>query len=87
VYDFITGASKAHGDNQSDLGGGKYGMIAGDLNADGTVNNVDLTEQWNTNVGKTGYFMGDGNMDAQVNNKDKNDTWYQNMGETEILPD
>jgi len=87
TYDFTTDAYKAHGDNQSDLGGGKFGMIAGDLNADGTVDDADLTEQWRSNAGETGYYLGDGNMNTQVDNTDKNETWLINLGETEILPE
>jgi len=86
TYDFTTAVSQAYGNNQSDLGGDKFGMIAGDLNADGTINEFDLEEQWNSNAGKTGYFMGDGNMDSQVNNKDKNDVWHPNKDKTEIFP-
>ena len=62
-------------------------MIGGDANADGTINEFDLSEKWSSNVGKTGYFMGDGNMDSQVNNQDKNDTWYLNNGSFVQVPE
>jgi len=87
TYNFTTSASKAYGNNQSNLDGGVFGMIAGDLNADGDINDFDLTEQWDIYSGKADYFRADGNMDRQVNNPDKNDVWYPNLGKTEIFPE
>lgn len=86
TYDFTTAASQAYGDNQSDLGGGKFGMIGGDANADGTINEFDGIEAWLDQAGHTGYLSGDVNMDTQVNNPDKNDVWLPNYGKSEILP-
>jgi uncharacterized protein (TIGR02145 family) len=85
AYDFTTSAGQAYGNNQNDLGA-VFGMIAGDLNADGSVNETDLTEKWIGDAGKTGYLMGDGNMDAHVNNLDKNDVWLPNFGKSKIFP-
>jgi len=87
TYDFTTAASQAYGNNQNDLGGGVFGMIGGDANADGTINQFDGTEVWYLQVGRTGYLQGDANMDIQVNNEDKNDVWLLNNGKSEILPD
>ena len=86
AYDFTASAEQAYGDNQSDLGNNYWGMIGGDANADGTINDNDGIESWYPFVGKTGYFGGDVNMDIQVNNQDKNDVWYKNNGKSEILP-
>ena len=87
TYDFTNAAGQAYGDNQSDLGGGKFGMIGGDANANGTINDFDITEVWYLQAGKTGYLSGDANMDSQVNNPDKNDIWFGNYGKSEILPE
>ncbi len=88
-YDFTTASNKAYGGtgSQKNLGGGLYGMYGGDLNADGTVDENDLTEQWDFDIGKAGYLRGDGNMDGQVNNQDKNDILFNNQGKSEILPE
>ena len=85
-YDFTTAATQAYGDNQSDLGGGVFGLIGGDANGDGTINEFDGIESWMPQVGQAGYLSGDVNMDGQVNNPDKNDTWFPNYGKSEILP-
>jgi hypothetical protein len=86
VYDFTTSADQVYGDNQSDLGG-VFGMIGGDANGDGTINETDGIEAWYPFAGKTGYFGGDVNMDTQVNNTDKNDIWLPNFNKLEVLPE
>ena len=75
------------GNNQSDLGNGKFGMIGGNANADGNINELDGTEAWIPQVGKAGYLSADVNMDTQVNNQDKNDVWFINYGKAEQLPE
>ncbi len=87
TYDFTTSAGQVYGDNQSDLGNGKWGMIGGDANVDGTINELDGTEIWYPQTGQSGYFQGDANMDMQVDNKDKNDVWFGNYGKFEMLPE
>ncbi|MBE0655637.1 MAG: hypothetical protein IH594_17690, partial [Bacteroidales bacterium] len=86
TYDYTVSAGQAYGDNQSDLENGLWGMIGGDANADGTINEMDGNEIWYQQVGHSGYLQGDVNMDTQVNNQDKNDVWYPNRGKTELLP-
>lgn len=85
-YNFTTAASQAFFNNQSDLGGGIYGMIGGNANADGIINEYDGLEAWIPQAGHTGYLQGDVNMDRQVNNLDKNDVWFPNYGKVEKLP-
>jgi len=88
TYDFSTGNSQAYGvDAQRWLGGGIYGMIGGDANADGDVNGDDKTEVWNFETGNTGYLGSDGNLDGQANNQDKNDIWHLNSGKESQIPD
>lgn len=85
-YDFSTAVSQAFGNNQSDLGGGTFGLIGGNVNGDGAINMDDLTNVWNFEAGTKGYLQGDANMDGQVNNKDKNDLILKNFGKMEVLP-
>ena len=85
-YDFTTAASQAFGDMQNDLGGGVFGMIAGDANADGIINELDGVESWYLQVGQAGYLSADVNLNGQVNNQDKNDVWLPNFGKTVNIP-
>jgi hypothetical protein len=86
TYDFTTSAGQAYGNNQSDLGGGAYGMIGGNANGDGIIDEFDGIEAWYPQVGTAGYLSSDVNMDGQVNNPDKNDIWLPNYGKSEIIP-
>jgi len=63
-----------------------WGMIAGDGDANGTVNNVDKTSFWSILSGKSGYLSGDYNMDGQINNSDKNEAWLINIDESTQVP-
>ncbi|MBN2173919.1 MAG: hypothetical protein JW731_07300 [Bacteroidales bacterium] len=85
-YDFTTSADRAYGDNQSDLVGA-FGMFSGDMNADGTINEPDISDTWTNEAGQTGYLQSDVNMDGQTNNRDKNDLWWWNRGKSKILPE
>ena len=88
MWDFTTAASKVYGtDAQADLGGGKFGMYAGDVDANGTVETIDMTATWHSQAGKSGYFISDLNLNGEVDNRDKNDVWYQNREEHSQVPD
>ena len=86
TYDFTTSANQAFSDNQSDLSGGLWGMIAGDANTDGIINELDGTEVWLNEAGHNGYLQSDVNMDTQADNQDKNDVWLPNYGKSQIFP-
>lgn len=86
-YDFTTAASKAYLNGQKNLGGGYYGMYAGDADGSSQVNASDISPKWETDAAKKGYFGGDMNMDSQVDNKDKNDVWFPNNGAGDQVPD
>ncbi|MCB0806623.1 MAG: Ig-like domain-containing protein [Bacteroidales bacterium] len=86
-YDFTTAASKAYLNGQVSLGGGKYGLYAGNADGNGTINATDITGKWDPSAGKSGYFGGDMNMDTQVNNPDKNNYWLPNNGIADKVPD
>jgi len=71
-YDFTTSQGKAYGNNpMADLGGGKYGMIAGDDNQDNTISVSDYN-LISTNLTQTGYLQSDNNMDGKVTVADYN---------------
>ncbi|MCB0805681.1 MAG: hypothetical protein KDC05_07760 [Bacteroidales bacterium] len=86
TYDFTDALSKAYLSGQKDLGGGMFGMIAGDSNGDGTVNSDDLDFNWSNNAGNAGYHISDLNLDMQVNNPDKDDCWVPNNNATTTVP-
>jgi hypothetical protein len=86
TYDFTTSASQAYGSIQKDLGAGVFGMITGDANMDGTIDDLDATEAWFSQAAQSGYFSGDVDMNSQVNNQDKNDIWLPNVGNSQMLP-
>jgi len=86
TYDFSDALSKAYMDGQADLGGGMYGMIAGDSDASGTVDNSDKDVNWNNEAGSAGYFGSDLNLDSQVSNPDKNNCWVPNQGAGTQVP-
>ncbi len=86
-YDFTTAASKAYLSGQQNLGGGNYGMYAGDADGNGEVHLDDIDLRWSTEVGGNGYFGGDMDMDSDVNNQDKNDVWLPNNTLIDQVPD
>lgn len=88
TYDYTTSASQAYGSNaQKNLGGGKYGMYAGDFNADGTIGLNDKENTWETGTGTYGYLNSDGDFDGQTDNNDKNDFWLINKDKSSQVPD
>jgi len=89
VYDFTTDAGKAFGgmNGHKELVTGVWGMISGDGNADGQVNNADKNDVWNQQAGSSGYLSGDFNMNGQVDNTDKIEKWKPNTGRASQVPD
>ena len=80
-YNFTTAQSQAYGTNaMKDLGGGAFGMYAGDTNGNGQVQNDDKNDYWRIQVGTAGYKSADFNLNGQVQNDDKNDYWQFNVG-------
>jgi hypothetical protein len=87
-YDFSTGSEQAYGgsNSQIQLSPGVWGMIGGDGNLDGVIDNVDKTFTWTNNTGEEGYYSGDFNLNGNVNNQDKNLIWVINFGKTSYIP-
>jgi hypothetical protein len=86
-YDFTTGSGQAYGTNsQKQFATGKWGMMSGDANADGTVEIGDLTPIWYNNAGNEGYYPADVNLDGQVDNMDKDSFCIPNTGKVTNVP-
>jgi uncharacterized protein (TIGR02145 family) len=81
-YDFTLDAGQAYGgaNAQKQLAPGVWGMVAGDGDANGQVNNADKNDVWKPQSGSSGYKAGDFTMNGQVDNVDKNDYWKVNSG-------
>ena len=85
-YDFTTSASQAYNSGQKNLGGGAYGMTAGNANGDGAIDDADKTV-WQGQAGTAGYRSADLNMNGQVTNQDKNELYIQNEGVSSQIPE
>ncbi|MBN3035064.1 MAG: C10 family peptidase [Bacteroidales bacterium] len=81
-YDFSSAASQVYGGPLACrfLDESLWGMIGGDGNADGQVNNLDKNGVWGQQAGQSGYLPGDFNLDVQVNNNDKLEIWAPASG-------
>lgn len=88
-YDFITDIFNIYGgiNSVNNLPGGKFGMIAGDINASGVIDSNDKTDLWESQSGQSGYLKADIDLDGQADNPDKNDLWLKNLGKTSLLPE
>ena len=86
-YDFTTSIDKAYGTNsQKQLTVNISGMISGDADANGIVENADHISTWYTDAGKAGYYPADLNLDQQVDNRDKDNYWMPNIGKGSNVP-
>ncbi|MCB2220876.1 MAG: carboxypeptidase regulatory-like domain-containing protein [Bacteroidetes bacterium] len=87
-WDFTGGSGQAYGtDALVDLGGGHFGLFAGDANADGQVDALDKSDIWDSEAGASGYLSSDLNLDGESNNTDKNELWQKNAGTPKQVPD
>lgn len=82
IYDFSTSSSQVLGgaSGYKELAPGIWGLVGGDANADGSIDDTDHSGLWGTEAGSFGYKQSDYSLDSQVNNKDKNDIWIPNSG-------
>ncbi len=87
-YDFTDQEDKVYGGilGQHEIVSGVWGMITGDGNCDGYVNNSDKSVVWETQAGRAEYINGDFNLDGQVVNPDKNESWIENSGSESQVP-
>jgi len=88
MYDYSTNSSKVFGGDvgYKQLAGGICGMVAGDANADGEIDDADLLI-WQVNAGKAGLNPANFSMDGEVDNIDKNGFWYPNRDKECQVPE
>lgn len=88
LYDFTTGSEKFYGGNAAakELEANIWGMIAGDGNGNGQVQNDDSENIWKPDNGTSGYKNSDYNMNGQVQNDDNEDYWKPNNGRGSQVP-
>ncbi|MCD4695710.1 MAG: DUF6531 domain-containing protein [Bacteroidales bacterium] len=88
-YDFTVHPDQfiggAHG--AKELSSGIWGMLSGDANGDGQIDNKDKNDIWVVEVGLSGYYSGDLNMDTQVDPDDKVVKWEPNAGKGIHVPE
>jgi len=87
IYDFSTSQSQAYGFSQVNIGSNIWGMISGDSDGSGLIDNDDKSLNWENFAGTNGYLGSDLNMDTEVNNHDKNENWFPNQGEGSQVPE
>jgi hypothetical protein len=87
-YNFTTGDDKIAGGTNAykELENGIWGMPAGDINADGSINLQDKNTGWSVKAGQSGYYGGDINLDGQTDNPDKNELLISNFGKVSGVP-
>ncbi len=89
TYDFTTGYDKTYGgaNGCKEVWPGYWGMIGGDANSDGNIDESDISILWRPNAGEAGYRYEDLNLDGQVDNRDKDDCWQPNNGSGSQVPE
>jgi len=87
-YDFTNSSSQVFGGilGHKELVPGIWGLISGDGDANGNVNNIDKLEVWKPQSGSSGYKSGDFNLNGQVDNADKINYWKPNTGRSSQTP-
>lgn len=83
-YDFINGDGSqfypGDGSGATELGTNIWGMITGDANSNGQVQNNDSENYWKPENGTSGYKNTDFNMNGEVQNNDNEEYWKPNNG-------
>ncbi|MCB2219856.1 MAG: PKD domain-containing protein [Bacteroidetes bacterium] len=82
TYDFSAAADQAYGgtNGHKELESGVWGMVPGDGNGNGLIQNTDETAVWKVDLGQSGYKGGDFNMNGLVQNTDETNYWKVNLG-------
>jgi len=82
TYDFTNGIDKVFGGNNGhkELDDNVWGMVAGDGNGNGIIQNTDETNVWKTDLGVAGYLGGDFDLNSIVQNTDETNIWKVNLG-------
>jgi hypothetical protein len=87
VYNFTTGMGQVYGDfnGHKEVAPGIWGMISGDANADGEIDNQDKNDNWKIQMGLSGYYTGDFDMNGQIEMVDKTSKWKSNTGNCSFI--
>lgn len=87
-YDFTTSSSQFYGgaDGAIELESGVWGMISGDGDGNGQVQNYDSENIWKPDNGTSGYKNSDFNLNGQVQNNDNENYWKPNNGRGTQVP-
>jgi len=89
TYDFSTGMDQVYGgaNSHNEIHNGVWGMISGDGNASGQVDNMDKNDVWIMQNGAvSGYYPGDFNLDGNVDDMDHLNFWKPNTGQGTQIP-
>ena len=87
TYDFSTDSGQAFGSTaQKEIAADIWGMVSGDGNADGIVDDLDKVPTWVIEAELQGYHRSDYNMDSQVSNEDKDNFWLPNLSKVSQVP-
>jgi len=89
IYNFTTSSTHSYGSSMAvkEITTDVWGMISGDVNSNGMIDELDMDMNWSTEAGVSGYYQSDLNLDLQVDNVDKNDYWRPNEGQAVQVPD
>jgi hypothetical protein len=82
TYDYTSGEGQVYGgfNAHKEIATGIWGMISGDADANGEIDNKDKNDFWEIQNGNTGYLSGDFDMNGQVNPSDNSAKWKNNAG-------
>ncbi len=82
TYDFSTSVDQVYGgaNGHKMLETDVWGMVAGDGNGNGLIQNTDETAVWKTDLGNSGYMGGDFNLNGLTQNTDETNYWKVNLG-------
>ena len=88
TYDFTTGSAQFYGGSSGSkqIETGVWGMMAGDANGNGQVQNNDSENYWKPDNGTAGYKNSDFNLNGQVQNNDNENYWKPNNGRGSQVP-
>ncbi len=88
-YDFASAESAVHGGilGHKQLDTGIWGMISGDGNSNGEIENEDKVDVWEPLRGTSGYDNADFNMNFNIYNEDKELFWMPNAGKGTMVVD
>jgi hypothetical protein len=86
-FDFTAGENQVYGLGHAhkQLAVDVWGMVVGDANADGEIDNKDKNDYWETQLSGNGYYLGDFDMDGVVDMDDKNNKWEINSGKCSFV--